>query len=219
MQPRTILVVNSKGGSGKTTVSINIASYYVTNGTPTVLVDLDRQRSSMRWLERRPQANPTIEKMSGWDNRRYPVGTELVVMDAPAQIQRQDLLKLVSRADVVIVPVLPSPIDIDAAAEFIGVLLIHAKIRIARTPVGVVANRVKANTLIYARLLRFLKTLRIPFVTSIRDTQNYIHAAEQGLGIFEMRPSIVKKDIEQWQALIAWIEAGTERFGKMRAQA
>ena len=219
MQPRTILVANSKGGSGKTTISTNIASYYAANGTPTVLVDLDRQRSSMRWLERRPEINPTIEKMSGWDNRRYPVGTELVVMDAPAQIQRQDLVKLVSRADAIIVPVLPSPIDIDAAAEFIGVLLVHAKIRIAGTPVGVVANRVKANTLIYARLMRFLKTLQIPFVTALRDTQNYIYAAEHGLGIFEMRPSVVKKDVEQWQALIAWIETGTERFGKIRAQA
>jgi len=219
MQPRTILVVNSKGGSGKTTISTNIASYYAVNGMSTALVDLDRQRSSMRWLERRPEKNSAIEKMSGWDNRRFPMGTDIVVMDAPAQIQRHDLLKLVSRADAVIVPVLPSPIDIDAAAEFIGVLLLHAKIRVAGTPVGVVANRVKANTIIYARLMRFLQTLRIPFVTSIRDTQNYIRAAEQGIGIFEMQPSIIKKDVEQWQPLITWFEAGTERVLKVRAQA
>ena len=219
MQPRTILVVNAKGGSGKTTISTNIASYYASNDVRTALVDLDRQRSSMRWLERRPETSPAIEKMSGWDYQRYPIGTELVVLDAPAQIQRQDLLKLVARADAVVVPVLPSPIDIDAAAEFIGVLLIHAKIRAAGTPVGVVANRVKANTIIYARLLRFLQTLRIPFITSIRDTQNYIRAAEQGIGIFEMKPSIVEKDLQQWQTLLDWIEAGTQRIGKVRAQA
>jgi chromosome partitioning protein len=71
----------------------------------------------------------------------------------------------------------------------------------------VVANRVRENTLVYHKLERFLKSLKIPFVTSLRDTQNYIRAEERGLGIFEMAPSLVEKDLEQWQPLLKWLRS------------
>ena len=205
MRVYTILVVNYKGGCGKTTIATNVASYFTSIGKNTVIYDFDKQRSSMRWLERRSNKLQVIEGVTGWSRRRFSPDIECVVMDAPAQLERQDLLHLISRADKVIIPVLPSPIDIDAAADFIGTLLLHGKISNRSESVCVVANRVKANTLVFGRLLKFLKTLNIPFVATLRDTQNYILAAEQGVGLFELPEAIAEAEIKHWKPLIKWL--------------
>jgi len=118
---------------------------------------------------------------------------------------------LVRRAETIIVPVLPSPIDIRAAADFMKELLTTGKVSRKETRVAVVANRVRENTLIYQSLQAFLKSLRIPFVTSLRDTQNYIRAEERGVGIFEMAPSQVWWDREQWEPLVRWLRSKRSR--------
>jgi chromosome partitioning protein len=112
---------------------------------------------------------------------------------------------------VVIIPVLPSPIDIHAAADFIRDLLIDGKVRHSNKPVCVVANRVRTNTLMYDQLRKFLGSLKIPFVTTLRDSQNYTHASMKGLGIFEMNREVVAQDIEHWRSLINWIDGHIKR--------
>ena len=204
---RKILVVNPKGGCGKTTVATNLASYYAVWGVPTALVDCDPQHSSLEWLEQRPAGFEPIHAVNGVRGRiQYPRGVQRAVLDAPARITPAQVGSLLSHADVVLIPVLPSPIDIRAAAHFVGELLLDRKAR--NRQLGVLANRVRENTLIYGRLETFLKSLGIPFVTHLRDTQNYIRAAERGVGIFEMAPSSVDQDIEQWRPLIRWIDKG-----------
>jgi chromosome partitioning protein len=213
MRPHSILVLNPKGGCGKTTIATNLASYYARAGRSTALFDFDRQRSSLQWLDQRPGSAPSIHGMSGWDQRRFPDGTHVVVMDSPAQVDRQDLRSLLSRADTVLIPVLPSPIDIRAVADFIAVLLIYGKVRETHKNVAVVANRVRLNTRVYDRLMRFLRSLDIPFVATLRDTQNYIRAADQGLGIFDLHPpSLIERDIEQWRPLLELIELAHARL-------
>ncbi len=205
---RKILVVNPKGGCGKTTIATNLASYYALWGVKTALVDYDPQLSSTEWLAARPD---TVEPIHGVDGTRgrvhYPAHVERVLIDSPARASRRDIGELVRRADAVLVPILPSPIDIRAAAHFIGELLLGGHLA-DHTPVGLVANRVREQTLIYAKLETFLGQLkkRIPFVTHLRDSQNYIRAAEQGIGIFEMAPYLVQADLEQWRPLIRWVE-------------
>lgn len=113
---------------------------------------------------------------------------------------------LVARSDVVIIPVLPSPIDIHAAADFIRDLLVDGKVRHSNKPVCVVANRVRTNTVMYDQLGKFLNSLKIPFVATLRDSQNYTHASMKGLGIFEMNREVVSQDLEQWRPLIQWID-------------
>lgn len=203
---KSILVVNAKGGCGKTTLSTNLASYYATNGFRTVLVDFDPQQSSMEWLkERNREYYYEIEGMSPLEQRlRFPRDTERAILDAPARVQGKQLTDLVRRADVILVPVLPSPIDMRAAAHFIKDLLLTGHVN--EKKIAVVANRVRETTLIYQDLYKFLKHLKIPFVASLRDTQNYIHAAEQGLGIFDMPWYLVEHDIAQWKPLTRWLE-------------
>lgn len=212
MGAKHILVINSKGGVGKSTLSSNLASYFSFKGR-TALCDFDRQMSGVRWLERRDACRRRIDSITGWEYR----GTDdydWIVMDPPAAVARKDLVSLIARSDVVIIPVLPSPIDIYAAADFVRDLIVYGKIRTTQKPLAVVANRVRTNTVIYDQLKRFLQSLKLPFVTSLRDSQNYIHASTHGIGIFEMDPMVVARDVEQWQPMLHWITEALEK-GRM----
>jgi len=215
MQQR-ILVLNSKGGCGKTTIATNLVSFYASTGYVTALVDHDPQGSSMRWLGLRPREKtevygvPAYERprsgiTTSWHRRVLP-GTDRVVIDAPAGIMGQQLQEFVRSVDTVLIPVLPSPIDIHAATRFIEDLLLIGKIRSFGVNVAVIANRVKKNTLVYQSLERFLTTLKLPFIATLRDTQNYVRASARGVGIFEMWDQRVQEDKTQWQPLVDWLE-------------
>jgi len=206
---RTIMVLNAKGGCGKSTISTNLASYFaVERQQKVVIVDFDPQGSSMAWLKARGDREPLIQGLPAWEkNVRIPKSVDVVILDTPARVQGQELSQLVRRVETIIVPVLPSPIDMRAAADFMKALLLNGKISRKQTRLAVVANRVRENTLIYQSLRAFLKSLKIPFLTSLRDTQNYIRAEEQGIGIFEMPPSQVWQDREQWEPLLRWLRS------------
>lgn len=204
---RSILVVNPKGGCGKTTIATNLASYYAVWGVPTALVDYDPQRSSLDWLEARPDKYQAITGIAGHSSHiNLPAGTKRVIYDVPARSVVEKIVKMMTHADAVVIPVLPSPIDIRAAAQFISEFISKGHLRQRKKLVGLVANRVRENTLIYHDLETFLDGIDIPFVTTLRDTQNYVHAARRGIGIFEMGASQVEKDLAQWRPLINWIE-------------
>ncbi|MFO7592710.1 MAG: ParA family protein [Pseudomonadota bacterium] len=214
---RRVLVVNAKGGCGKTTIATNLASYYASRKQATALLDYDPQGSSMQWLALRDEdyfsihgvaafRKPTTGTTRSWQ-LRLPAETERLILDAPAGIHGMPLIDLVRESDTIIVPVLPSPIDIHAASHFIRDLLLVAKVRARSIRVGVVANRVRKKTRVYQSLQRFLNTLNIPFVTFLRDTQNYVLSSEEGLGIHEWQGYKINQDRQQWEKLIRWIEA------------
>ncbi|HEB56455.1 MAG TPA: chromosome partitioning protein [Gammaproteobacteria bacterium] len=206
---RTIMVLNAKGGCGKSTISTNLASYFAfERQQKVVMIDFDPQGSSMAWLKVRGDREPRIQGLPAWEKSvRIPKSVDVVILDTPARVQGQELSQLVRRVETIIVPVLPSPIDMRAAADFMKALLLNGKISRKQTKIAVVANRVRENTLIYQSLQAFLKSLKIPFLTSLRDTQSYIHAGQRGIGIFEMPPSAVWQDLEQWQPLLRWLRS------------
>ncbi len=205
---KAILIANSKGGCGKSTLATNLASYYALWKVPVALVDYDPQQSSLEWLKQRKDVHHPILGVDASSGKKstasIPADIERVVMDSPARTPLPQLKRLYDFADVAILPVLPSPIDIRAMGHFIGELMLEGMLDMAR--VGLVANRVNKNTLVYSNLEQFLTRMKIPLITRLRDTQNYLHAAKKGYGIFEMLPHQVAKDIEQWRPLIAWIE-------------
>lgn len=210
-----ILVVNAKGGCGKTTIATNLAAYYAGNET-TMLLDYDPQGSSMRWLKQRAGERPKVVGMRGGAGAYRPNVTrswlmhnpdyQRTIIDAPAGVNGHDMVRLVQQADTILVPVQPSPIDIAATADFIRDLLLDGKTRSLGIRVGVIANRVKANTRIYLSLQRFLRTLNLPFIGVLRDAQNYMYAADEGLGIHEMLPSLAGRDVQQWLPIINWLD-------------
>lgn len=206
---RSILVVNPKGGCGKTTISTNLASYYAVWGVMTTLVDFDPQQSCIEWLKARKRSGKyaQIYGESGLAGKiAMPEGVQRVIYDAPARSVTEKVVDLVHASDAVIIPVLPSPIDMRAARDFVDKLIRKSRLRQAPRLVGLVANRVREKTNIYGHLEDFLVDNELPFVTTLRDTQNYVRAAARGVGIFEMAPSAVEKDLEQWRPLINWIE-------------
>ncbi|MDT8383881.1 MAG: ParA family protein [Gammaproteobacteria bacterium] len=214
-----ILVLNAKGGCGKTTLATNLASYYADRGRVTALLDYDPQGSAMRWLSLRDAERPAIHGIAAFQRRRdvtrafqlrLPVAAERVIMDVPAGVSGLGLVEYVQRVDVILLPVLPSPIDIHAAAHFIQDLLLVGKIRSSGVKLAVVANRVRENTLAFKDLERFLATLRLPLVATLRDSQNYIRAAEQGLGIHELEQGRTLPDRQRWASLTGWLAEQAE---------
>jgi chromosome partitioning protein len=210
-----IVVLNPKGGSGKTTLAINLAAYFAARGDSTLLIDRDSQGSATRWLRKRKPPQAVITGIATFENdgrttrswqMRVPEGTQKIVVDSPAAVEARALPDLTRDANKILVPVLPSDIDIHAVSRCIADLLLVAKIRRAENRIGVIANRVRKNTLMFKSLMRFLEKLEIPIVATVRDSQNYVRAAEQGVGIHEMKPSMVKEDLAQWESLFAWLE-------------
>jgi len=226
---RTIMMLNAKGGSGKSTLATNLAAYYASQGKSVALADFDPQGSSLQWLKVRPGGRPPIEGIAVWrDTPRVARDTDYIIMDVASGGHGKQLHTLIRYAQTIVVPVLPSPIDMRAATIFIQELrqaedVVRRDIQDApladffkrmsggsrrlKPKLGVIANRVRENTIAYDALYDFLDRLKVPFLTSLRDTQNYIQAAERGLGLCELAPSQVAYDMELWEPLIKWLNS------------
>ena len=185
---RHIMVLNAKGGCGKSTLATNIASYFANEGATVALADYDPQRSSLDWLERRPDNRPSIAAVAGFEDglRHAPRGADILVIDAPARSHGPELTNLVNHAETIVVPVLPSTIDMQATSTFLEELKNVGKVQKKQAKIATVANRVRDNTLIWDDLDEYLTKTRVPYVAALREAQNYVRAYTRGLGIFEL---------------------------------
>jgi len=211
---RSILVLNAKGGCGKTTLATNLASYYAGRKKSVALIDFDPQQSSMDWLEARPEKRPPIHGIAAGDGSlRVPRNSDVVIMDAPAAVHAQALTSLVRRAETVIMPVLPSPIDIRAAHRFTEELFRVGKVNRKQIRLAAVVNRARENSPGRYLLEEYLHGVklpgggRLPLVAVLRSSQNYIRAAERGMGVFELGPMAVAHDLELWRPLLRWLNS------------
>jgi chromosome partitioning protein len=211
---RSILLLNPKGGSGKTTLATNLAVYFALKGKSVALVDFDPQGSSIDWLAERPADRPTIKGVAAREGGvRIPSKMDYVIMDAPAGLHGEMVSSLVRRAQTLLVPVVPSPIDLRAAIRFHDELMRMSALHKRRVAIATVANRVRENSTNRDLLEDFLRSLKLPdgrklpFVACIRSSQNYLRAAERGLGIFEGAPSLVGHDTELWRPLFKWLNS------------
>ncbi|MDH3526181.1 MAG: ParA family protein [Gammaproteobacteria bacterium] len=214
---RKIVVINSKGGCGKTTLSTNLASYYASHGYPTALFDYDPQDSATRWLAQRPEdltgihgvaaAHPPEENITRSFQLRVPPGTQRLILDTPASLKRMELIEILRDAWAIIVPILPSTIDSCVTSDFLKDLDKELRLYAPDASIAIVANRVRRNTRAFQTLMKFLEDKGMPPVTCLRDSQNYVQASADGMGIHEMKANFTRVDREHWQSLIDWLEA------------
>ncbi|MCU7916910.1 MAG: ParA family protein [Candidatus Thiodiazotropha sp. (ex Epidulcina cf. delphinae)] len=215
---KRLLILNCKGGCGKTTIATNLAGYYAASGTSTALLDYDPQGSSQRWLELRPEDCSVIHGVfagkpsKGGVTRafalRVPEETRRIVIDTPASMKRLELMGMLRAASAIIVPVLPSAIDQHVTLDFLNELTTLCRQMAINIPVGIVVNRARSHTRAFKQLKETLEGLDIPLVAFLRDTQYYVHAAELGCAIVELKERSLKKDLRQWEALVDWLETG-----------
>jgi chromosome partitioning protein len=210
---RHIMVLNSKGGCGKSTIATNLASYYATEGKSVALVDYDPQASSLDWLAKRPDSRANIIGIDGAKDglTHVPRNSDIVIEDAPARTHGAELTDLVRHAETLIVPVLPSTIDMQASAKFLEELAKVGKVKRKQVKVAVVANRVRENTIIFDQLDEYLEGLKVPYIATLREAQNYIRAYLRGLGIFELPEYLAWPDLEEWGPLIDWLNSRRSR--------
>ena len=203
-----IVIANPKGGAGKSTLSTNVAGYFASLGHAVMLGDADVQQSSRLWLSLRPD---TVNRITTWEMQadlvltaKPPRGTTHVVIDTPGGLDGWRFKEVLSRADKIMVPIMPSIFDMYAAQTFLTKL--REITRNTRTKVGVVGMRVDERTLAASKLRQFMDTLDLPIVGYLRDTQHYLHLAAHGLSMFDITPSKVEKDLLQWRPMCQWLQ-------------
>lgn len=204
---RHVMVMNSKGGCGKSTIATNVASWFAGEGHKVAIADYDPQRTSLDWLATRPEDLPKITGVAAYEEgvRGVPRDTEVLVIDAPARTHGSEMNELVRRAETILVPVMPSPIDMRASAHFMGELLELGKVQREQARLAVVANRVRENTLMFDELDTYLGKLKVPYLTALRQSTNYLRAFQRGMGIFELPEYLAGPDWEQWKPITKWL--------------
>ena len=223
----TIVVLNPKGGCGKTTLVTNLASIYAARGPMPTIMDCDPQGSTMRWLERRGSDRPPVHGIAAYKNSmqatrswqlRVTNDTTALIVDTPAGLTRDRLREVTRDASSILVPVLPSAIDIHAASRCIADLLLVAKIDRRDRKLAVIANRTRRNTRSFDKLMRFLDSLEIPIIGVLRDSQNFVHAVEGGIGVPEMPSYRSRGDIEELEKIVSWLDDWQQRRRPPKAE-
>jgi len=207
------MVLNAKGGCGKSTLATNIAVFFARDGHEVCVADYDPQRSSLDWLAERPPELPAITGVAAYEEglRSVARSTEILVIDAPARVHGTELNELVRRAETIIVPVLPSTVDIKACSHFMTELKEIGKVSRKEARLALVANRVREATLIYEELDQYLAQLKVPYLASLREAQNYVRAYARGMGVLELPEYLAWPDWKQWQPIFDWLDSRRSR--------
>ncbi len=205
---KTILIANPKGGSGKTTLSVNIAGFLANQGLRVAILDLDRQKSASLWVAVRPDDLPeivTLDSSEGEDCLN-----DYLVIDSPAGLRGKNLVHALKLAHKIIVPVSPSLFDLNASRDFLQILAEEKQVRAGRCQIGVVGMRMNARTRAASLLEDFLTESALPILAYLRETQVYVNAASEGKSLFDLPVYQAVRELGQWDFLLNWLEKGDE---------
>jgi chromosome partitioning protein len=201
---KTILIANPKGGSGKTTLSVNIAGFLANRGQRVAMLDLDRQKSASLWLESRAADLPEIAMLQS--GKGEDVLNDYLVIDSPAGLHGKNLAHALRLSHKIIVPVSPSLFDLNASRDFLKILAEEKEVRKGRCQIGVVGMRMNARTRAATALEDFLAESGLPILAYLRETQIYVNAAFEGKSLFDLPAYLADRELEQWKYLANWLE-------------
>jgi chromosome partitioning protein len=223
---KTTLVINPKGGAGKTTVATNLASYFAWSGYPTTVMDYDPQGSSLNWLRSRPVDAAKIHAANAAPGKfgqlrsfemHVPPQTRHLIIDPPAGASGVLLHELLDRSNSVLIPIVPSVIDLHATGNFLRELMAMGRMKTGNIRVAVVANKVRRSMPSYPPLQQLLDALGLKLLARLIDSDVYMKAAESGAGIFEMN-ALASAECKQFQPIVEWV-LEEPRLAQLPAQA
>jgi len=226
MSLQRISIINAKGGSGKSTIAMNLAVFFASAHHRTVILDYDPQGSCYHWNLQRPAFCVDIDvrdavNLQSKQTRTFqlslPAGIEHLIMDTPAGLTETRLSLFLQKSDIVMVPVAASALDVQASGQFLRTLVKEPRVRSGQVRIGVIINRLRSGSTVYRPLMQMLEGLKLPVIASLSDSQAYISLAERGMGIHDDSDMSVNKERNEWLAIARWLslaESGVEQRDK-----
>ena len=211
---QTTLVINPQGGAGKTTVATNLASFFAFERIPCTLMDYDPQGSSLNWLRLRSDELPRIHGANAAPEKfgrlrsfemYVPPDTRQLVIDAPAGASGVLLHEMLERAHSIVVPLVPSSIDLHATGNFLREILAMRRMQASGVRIAVVANKVRRTMPAYAPLQELLDSLGIKLLARLIDSDVFMKAAESGRGVFELNTGLAVAECRQFSPIVEWL--------------
>lgn len=202
---RKVLVVNSKGGCGKTTIATNLAAAMAARGEQVALADADRQKSSVGWLKRRSKRCRRIDGLN-WTKREaiggHPKNLDAIIIDGPGGLRSETAKKLVAEASDIVVPVMPSAFDWNSTLKFLNAISEIKRVRKGKADIHLVANRINRRAAITKELEKKLAKAGHPPLAEITDRVCYARHAQEGTSIFDYSDAQTAEIRSQWHPLL-----------------
>lgn len=204
---RKVLVASGKGGCGKTTLATNLAARWAQRGRRVAALDADPQGSTLRWCQKRPDSVPGVLGLAGRRHalERLPPDTQRVVIDTAAGSRVDSLGYWLDHVDAVVVPILPSAIDLEASTPWLAELALHPRVKRGTLPVALVANRLKPWTRASQDATAAIRAYPFPLIAQLRDSQAYVLLAGLGKGLFDYHSEAVRNHQQDWAKLLRWL--------------
>ena len=160
---KTLALISQKGGSGKTTISLNLAIAATLKGKSAVVIDLDPQQSAARWARLRSREAPVILSGHGPNladlvERACIGGADLVIIDTAPKSENV-ALAAARLADLVLIPCQPSSLDLDAIADSVNI------VSLAKTPAMFILNGCRASSTLADQAADALASYKVPLAS------------------------------------------------------
>lgn len=185
-QPFVISLLNQKGGSGKTTIAINLARAFQLLGYTVTYIDSDTQGSGRTWkLVNSGNFFPvvTIDKPTIHESLHI-VTTNIVIVDGLPAVEEMSTSAIMA-SDLVLIPVQPSPLDLWATNQLVNLVKAGMQIN-PELKASFVISRLVLNTKIGNSVNDILKEYKLPVLdTAIPQSVDYSHSLMEGNTIFE----------------------------------